>query len=153
MKTETVFVGQAPSRDSEPGQPFSGRSGEKLAGLLSVTKAEFLAKVRRINLIERYPGKNGKGDAFPVAEARMKALLLQERYMMRPVRFVLVGKNVARAFGIRRPQYFVHGWFYGPFQGMSWTVVPHPSGVSRWWNDAGNRRKAKRFFTKLRRTM
>jgi hypothetical protein len=36
------------------------------------------------------------------------------------------------------------------FDGRAY-LVPHPSGVSRWWNAASNRRAAKRFGRQLRR--
>lgn len=150
MSVKTVLVGQAPSRTSEPDRPLSGMSGKRLAGLLRMTEAELSASFCRINLVDEFPGKNGKGDAFPAAEARTKALLLMKRYAGRRVTLVLAGKKVAGAFGLRGRDYFERGRFH-EFPNIGFVTVPHPSGVNRWWNDAGNRRKAAKFFAELRK--
>lgn len=149
MKSEIVFVGQAPSKDTVKGEAFSGRSGQTLANLLRMPKAVFLSKVRRINLVDSYPGKKGKGDAFPLPTARMKALLLTERYIRKRALFVFVGKNVAKAFSIKG-EYFESGVVAGR---LRWTLMPHPSGINRWWNEPENRRKAARAFNNIRRKL
>lgn len=57
---------------------------------------------------------------------------------------VLAGKNVARAFGVRAEY---HEWLVSP--GCRAVVVPHPSGVNRWWNSADNREASRVFWTDL----
>jgi len=64
-----LIVGQAPSRDSDPAEPFSGASGARLAALCGLTHAEFLSAFARVNLLSAFPGKASKGDLFPLAEA------------------------------------------------------------------------------------
>lgn len=60
--------------------------------------------------------------------------------------YVLAGKRVAVALGVRAA-YFQRVEFAG-----SWAVVvPHPSGVNRWWNDGQNLGRAKRFLRRLAR--
>lgn len=135
-----LLVGQAPSRDTCGGPPFSGRSGRRLADLAGVKHDELREVFALVNLLDRWPGKNGRGDAFPMGEARAAAARLD---LSKHDVVVLVGKSVARAFGIGEAEYFaerVGGVF----------VVPHPSGVNRWWNDAANEERARRFMEELK---
>ena len=63
--------------------------------------------------------------------------------------FVLfLGRKVAEAFGFdfRRLGYL---WWDGETE---CAVVPHPSGVNRWWNDWHNRTEASAFLCKAERT-
>jgi uracil-DNA glycosylase len=129
MRDQVTFVGQAPSRTSDPRQPLSGRSGRFLADLLGVGMETFL-RYRRVNLLDRWPGKNGKGDAFPVAKAAKRRFR---------GRVVVLGLKTASALGLE-PAYF------SPQTGLNavFVVVPHPSGVNRWWNSSKNRQTARR---------
>lgn len=95
-----LIVGQAPSRKA--GQ-FRGRSGRRLAALLGVEHEKLEVLFDVVNLIPHFPGKDGKGDAFPMNEARDAAKDLD--VWNRPF-VLLVGKQVARACGVARPRYF-----------------------------------------------
>jgi hypothetical protein len=54
---------------------------------------------------------------------------------------LLAGHRVAAAFGVREGylREFV-------LQGVPAAVVPHPSGVNRWWNDPANVARASAFL-------
>lgn len=128
---KALVVGQAPSRDTDGRQPFSGRSGANLASLLGVTQRDLARTVDLVNLLPRWPGKAGKGDAFPAAEARAAAAMLAA--VAPHDRVVLCGAAVVRAFGLR----------IDPLErvtrsGRVLLHLPHPSGVNRWWNDEAN---------------
>lgn len=77
-----------------------------------------------------FPGKNGKGDAFPRATVLPRL----------PATAVLLGRSVARAYGHDAP------WFeWRPVGRKLVAAAPHPSGISHFWNDPRNTRRARRF--------
>lgn len=55
---------------------------------------------------------------------------------------LLAGKGVARAFGVGDARFFE--WL--DLGGAMVAVIPHPSGISHWWNAPANRKKAARFM-------
>lgn len=127
-----VLVGQAPSRGSDPKRPLSGRSGEFLS-LLAGFPVRRRFELR--NLLDVFPGKKGKGDAFPLWKARLAAWELTKKLKGR--RVVLLGQNVARAFGMARRGLF--HWEPGPWPIRETAVFPHPSGINLFWNSPVNR--------------
>ncbi len=139
-----LIVAQAPSSGSDPKEPLSGASGRRLALLCGVDHAAFLAAFERRNLIDHYPGKLGKGDAFDKVAARFAACNLTARLGQR--RTVLLGGNVARAFHFDHP---VLTWVDEVGDDALVALCPHPSGVNRWWNDPRNVRRARRFWRDL----
>lgn len=139
-----VLLGQGPSRTGASGEPFRGRSGQRLADLAGLTLDEFLDRVEAANLLTEFHGKqrNGKGDLFPRrrAERAAKALLP----LLRGRLILAAGKEVAAALGAS-PTYFEER-----IMGSCLIVtIPHPSGVNRWWNLAENRRRAERELRRL----
>jgi len=136
MGPMATIVGQAPGRRGGP--PLRGPCGARLARLAGLSGVDELARRHELaNLLPRFPGKRGKGDAFPPAEARRAAHGVRPKH--RDV--LLLGRHVARAFGVDRP--FFEWWDLGRWRVA---VVPHPSGVSRWWNDSANRARAAAFL-------
>lgn len=130
-----LVVGEAPGR----------RSGGVLEGY--ERKLSGLSSLRRVNLVETYPGPApSKGALFPAHEAARAAIRLDRR-TDRGTSFVLVGRRVAAAFGFRRHEYDMFDWFARG--GRSFVVVPHPSGVNTWWNDPAHREIARRFMAGL----
>jgi uracil-DNA glycosylase len=137
-----LFVGQAPSRETDLKPPFTGKCGRFLAELLGTTQEQMLLDHDFINVLDRWPGKGIGGDKFPMREARVaadqKLLLLRDRHA------VLLGANVARAFGIAS---FCYGNWYNICRKLddrivvvaTVTIVPHPSGVNRYYNDPTKR--------------
>lgn len=106
----------------------------RLAGLAGYE--ELASRARLVNLLPAFPGKNGKGDAFPVGTARLVA----ERMRLRGL-VLLAGRNVGEAFGLAAD------YFEWRRRGATrYVVIPHPSGVSRWWNDPRNVIRASAFL-------
>lgn len=139
-----LIIGQAPGPKTDPAEPLSGPSGRRLAALCELSLDDFLACFQRVNLMNRFPGKAGKGDAFRIDRARRAALRLSQSFGGRKV--VLLGNHVARAFEvlpISPPGAFMPMW------GGLVTIFPHPSGISRWWNDPKNVRLASQFWRML----
>lgn len=130
---KVVVVGEAPGRGGGP--PLGGRVGARLSGLLGAD----VSKVARLaNLLDAWPGRStGKGAGFPIDDARRAAAAMQLGTSA-----LFLGKRVARAFGIRSPDYFR---IYG-VRGARVAVFPHPSGVNRFWNDPRNERVAMLFI-------
>ncbi len=144
-RVNPLLIGQAPSRTGDPSQPLRGYCGMKLASLFGISTASYLKRFDRNNLINHYPGKNGKGDFFDLLEARDRAIDTTIMIAIIPRPYVLlIGRNVARAF--RKNQRYFERF---DLHGSPAYVVPHPSGISRWWNEPGNRAKAQRFFKRL----
>lgn len=135
-----ALVGEAPSRSSGPDPFVGGRSGRRLREL-----GLDLDAVALYNLLPAWPGSAGKGSRFRVPDARGPALELLPA-LAAHARVVVAGKRAAAALGFREP-YLV--WAEGPTGGR-WAVLPHPSGVNRWWNDGDNVDAAARFLRKLR---
>ena len=148
-----VLVGQAPSRSGDPTRPLAGGPvGKKLAALFGATLDEYVERTERHNLLGKWPGRAGKGDCFPMSRAKQAAGVLCEALGGRDV--IFVGKNVAAAFGIRKATYLSWALFCDEASGASFeaAVVPHPSGINRWWNDPKNRRAARAFMRRAWRS-
>lgn len=108
---------------------------------------EFAMKTLHVNVLGAYPGRAGKGAAFPLELARPATDRFEEFLKHRDhiELMLLAGGRVAKAFDIKDVEYFKGtNW-----RGFATVVVPHPSGVSTWWNGAGNRTRAKKFMEGL----
>lgn len=147
-----LFIGQAPSRDSDPLRPFSGRCGKFLAELLDTTQEDMLEQHDFLNVLDEWPGKGVGGDRFPIlvamAAARRKVPQLRGRTV------VLLGANVARAFGAKNFQYLqfyrlLNPENYADVLSQKMCVVPHPSGINRWYNRRENRDIVSKFLREL----
>lgn len=138
-----ILVGQAPAKSSEG--ILMGRAGARLARLMGIPEGEYAARFRRMNLLPEWPGKSGKGDAFDLPAAR--SVVAQLAPSWQGSRLVLLGGAVCAALGHRG------GLFeWAPdTRGFLACRVPHPSGISRWWNDPSNARRASDFFRALAR--
>ena len=145
-----IFVGQSPSKRAAPtDEPFSGKSGAAVADLMGITPAEFRAAFTRVNLIPSYLGKNGRGDKFDAALARPVAATLAADP---DARLVLLGKNVARCFAVdkRRTMAAIAPLTWERLaSGATAIVLPHPSGLNRWYNVAANKTRAREFLRSL----
>lgn len=147
-----TFVGQAPSRETDGKPPFTGKCGRFLAELLGTTHKQMLLDHGFLNVLDHWPGASIKGDKFPIPEAKIAAKRKLEQLRGRVV--VLLGHNVARAFGCEKFAYFQ--WFeirspenHEDVVVPLLTVVPHPSGTSRWYNSEENRMVAGKFLRTL----
>lgn len=142
-----LLIGQAPGRRTDPEEPLSGRCGARLADLCGVELPEFMERFERVNLLDRFPGKAGKGDKFPIDKARKAAIDVLLFNPVRDRRVVMLGGNVAKAFGFPASE----PMFWSRVDGAAFWVAffPHPSGVNRWFNEPSNVSKARRFWTAL----
>jgi uracil-DNA glycosylase len=137
------IVGQAPGERAKGEGAFDGPgSGHRLADLMGLSPDDLLRLTTRVNLLDDFPGKAGRGDRFPIREARAGARKLL-REIPREADVLLAGGNVARAFGLRG-----HGWLVWEqgAPGRRHAVVPHPSGINRWWNEPANEARARVFL-------
>lgn len=149
MTASILLLGQAPSRTSGH-MPLDGRSGQRLADLSGLDDVADVFAVG--NLLAFYPGrKRGEGDAFPLDLARRNALAMMET-LLEFHAIVLLGRNVARVFGAEKRPYFewdsglrLQGWCLP----TPTAVFPHPSGVSRFWNESENVENASEFMRRL----
>lgn len=142
-----LIIGQAPARTDDPRHPLSGRTGKRLADMMRIPMIDFLNGFDRANLINHWPGSaKGGGDLFDIAEAARSAVALRE--IVRAYRFVLLlGNGVAEAFRYDDGKFrWVTKW-----NGYKMAMMPHPSGISRWWNSGENRGVAGRFLQELYR--
>jgi hypothetical protein len=94
-----------------------------------------------VNLLDKWPGKDGKGDAFDMDAARVKAEELTLELMTQEARFILLmGRKVERAFGWSGLKYLESNIWHS----HDVILFPHPSGVNLWWNEEDNRGAARK---------
>lgn len=115
-----IVVGEAPG-------PEKGgvTSSDRLAALVSESPEEMAEHIIWLNL---WPTPASD----PVRYARFIARGAEPEDLI-----VLLGRKVAKVFGLDdHPPLdaVVKGGGYGP----TYLLLPHPSGVNRWWNDRDN---------------
>lgn len=147
------LIGEAPARimDGRIVPAFSSRSGQRLSELVDEDVTEAF---HTHNLLERWPGSAGKGSRFPIEHARNAASkwALHRRRDIEGNLVILVGGRVAEAFRCL-PATPILTWL--PFKNPNvriviprvsarFCIIPHPSGVNRWWNVPGNGEKVER---------
>ena len=140
-----LLIGQAPGPRSDPAEPLAGRCGARLALLCGMGQPEFLKRFDRVNLVEKFPGKAGKGDALPMPTPPQIVRLMVE--IMQRRRTVLLGRFVAEMFDEAETPLFKWTEPFGPVSLLA--VAPHPSGISRWFIDPSNLKRARKFWTQL----
>ena len=145
-----LIVGEAPSKNEVTERPLEGRVGRRLADLCGLTLEEFLQHFERINLLHVRQDTREKGFEFDAEAARFEAEQMRNTRMLFAEGRVtlLLGKRVGAAFGCPT-NYFERWWIMN----AEAYVLPHPSGINRWWNDHANEDKAARFMREIvRRT-
>jgi uracil-DNA glycosylase len=140
-----LFVGQAPSRRSD--EPLDGKTGAAIAKLLGIPHVEFLARFQRLNLNRKLVGrsKTGRADPYDRNEGELRAAGIAAS---ETPRIVLLGRHVATSFGLTFDPLMIRREKNLAETINRYLILPHPSGLNRWWNDPRNRRAAQR---KLRR--
>lgn len=154
---KTILLGEAPGRGFDDQPAFSSRSGQRLSELLGVD-------VRQVfkcqNLLPAWPGKgSSKGAAFPAVEARQAAEQFMQRLCLasmdregRDRRIILAGTRVAKAMRVRPGVPILTWTSFWVGSTTHWcgdhefAVLPHPSGVNRWWNDPACVERARQFL-------
>jgi len=151
-RREVLVVGIAPSRAAGAGRALVGSaSGAHLEALLGLQRGELGHVADTANLHPEYPGpaRGGNGDAEPAADCVRDAARRLD--LAGYSRVIICGRAVAEAFGLD----------YAPLaraelRGVPALIVPHPSRVSRWWNDGANAQSAReslRSFAPLERRL
>lgn len=139
-----LIIGEAPSKNEFPPTPIEGRIGRRLASYAGLSFEEFLTRFDRVNLLSVRQDTAEKGFTFDRVAALESWRIIARR--IKPGQTVLLlGKRVADAVGCVN-DYFEPCRLVG---GITLYVVPHPSGVSRWWNDEKNKERMRGFMTEL----
>jgi hypothetical protein len=125
--------------------PFYGATGQKIAQLLDIEPWQSIFYLFDFkNLLNQWPGyrKISKGDNFPMSRAQEAAFQLAPQLRGRIV--VMCGRLVEKAFGEPAVPFFT--WVPGDFKHA---VIPHPSGMNRFWNIPENVDHARKFLRSL----
>jgi uracil-DNA glycosylase family 4 len=142
-----MVIGQAPGHRSVANElPFGGPGGRVLQKWLELAgfppgylhEHTYLTSLTRCD-----PGKNSRGEGdrrpSPVEVALCRPFLLAELRLVQPRIVLLLGSMAIKAFfGKVRLEEVI-----GTAQvrdGAHYLPLPHPSGVSRWLNEASHRR-------------
>lgn len=138
----TFFIGEMPGGKEVEGKPAfdKGFSAMRLSKLMDCPDVEeFKRKYYRMNVFESI-------QEWDADEARVWAALFCSM-ANRPTTAILCGAKVHAAFGLvmRRPFEVVRRGY------IQLVLMPHPSGLNRWWNDPANVELAKRELSKYRR--
>lgn len=157
-----LIVGQAPGRT--PGEPLAGRVGRRLAALCGLTERTYLEAFDRMNVLEEWPGKAGRGDTFrlvdaiPAARQRVLPLLPERTHVVLlggaalAVERALTQAGHSDARDLSWARFVWHHVRIGVRSTVALTCCPHPSGASQWWNKPENVQEARRFWTELTRS-
>jgi uracil-DNA glycosylase len=144
---KVLIVGQGPGKNHNGDKALAGSnrgSGVNLAKLCGISHEELLQRCTTVNLLSRWYGSNGKGDQFPLKLAKRKAVKMWIEFFEHD-NILLLGNNVAKAFETKAS---ILEWI--PLHGgMRFAIIPHPSGINRWYNSANNRKRAKIFLREL----
>lgn len=153
-RPDFAFVGEAPGPNSAIG--FRGHSLKRLVVLTGMLDLE--ARSRFVNLLKKFPGyagkkgRGGKGAKFPLDRARRWTSFVSSclNAAPKPRVVVLLGRRVARAYHLEKQPFFEetkllsHAW-------PRVVVIPHPSGVNRFWNSVDNVLELQRAMRRLAR--
>lgn len=161
-----LLIGEAPARTTpNDWPPFYGqkRSGRILWELgFRVTRRGSIqdlagrapGNVDAVNLLDEYPGRR-----WPAVRARAVATEAlfgvastaeptpASRMLAGRSHVILVGRNVARAFGALECWDFFEWFRLLPCDEPLCAIMPHPSPLNRWWNDPKHMAKARAWST------
>lgn len=151
-----LLVGQAPGPvERVSRKPFSGRAGKELDRWMLRAGFESAEEFRRVTyiaaLMRCFPGRNSRGNGDlrppPRGVANCAHWLDAELALLRPRVLILVGQMaIVRFLGPGSLESRV-GETFGTQPVM--VPLPHPSGQSRWLNDAANRERLTRALTHI----
>jgi len=105
-----------------------------------------ISQMEIVKVLDYWPGRSGKGSAFPRQEARERAQVIWDEHPLKR-RFLFIGIRTAQSFRIWAPD--IAEWF--DHRGRRVAVLPHPSGVNTiWWNQPENREMVREFMGTVR---
>jgi hypothetical protein len=124
-----LIIGECPgpnTRSTLPMFPYPKNSaGGRLLKMSRLPVGVYLGKIKRQNLIEHHCPSS----EWPKFEAATRARAIAELLTNSQTRVLLLGKKVGEAFGFSR--FFI----LQEILGSAYTCIPHPSGLSREYND------------------
>lgn len=151
-----MLIGQAPGHLSvAQGQPFSGPSGRILDGWLqragfapgALRHEVYLSAITKCDP-GKHPTGNGDRKPSPAEIALCRPFLERELELVRPRVLLLVGGLAIESFlGAARLDDVVGQAFER--SGVHLLPLPHPSGVSRWLNEAEHQALVTRALARL----
>ncbi|MGH2442045.1 MAG: uracil-DNA glycosylase family protein [Chloroflexota bacterium] len=141
-----MLIGQAPGiTELQVRRPFQGRAGKELfrwMASIGIGEDEFRSQVYMTAITKCFPGKtpNGSGDRRPsTREIELcRPWLEQQLALLRPRCLLLVGGLAIERYFPKRALTDLIGT-RKEVNGVVYIPLPHPSGASRWLNDAGNK--------------
>lgn len=153
-----LLIGQAPGlRATITDRPFAGAAGEKLRAWFEsggIPRADFWRKIQFAAVTRCYPGRlpGARGDRVPTPaeQALCRPWLDDLRAIQRPEVVLLVGLLAIRTALGPVPSLSVVVGSATVRDGVRYLPLPHPSGVSRWLNDAPNVAAVERAMGHLR---
>lgn len=129
-----LIVGECPGKNTRSTLPMfpypANSSGGRLLKMSKLPVGVYLGKIRRRNLIEHHH------EVWPVHEAEKLAAGIVDELADTGTHVLLLGKRVGVAFG--SPGFFRHTELKGSF----YANIPHPSGLSREYNNPTKRAAA-----------
>ncbi len=131
-----LIVGEAPSKNEVTERPIEGRIGRRLARCCGLTLEEFIERFDRVNLLHVRQDTKEKGFEFDRYAGIAAARTLFNAFYPGQ-RVLLLGHRVRDSFGVVNKEYFEE-FYLGSAKAY---VLPHPSGVNRWWNDVENEKR------------
>lgn len=127
-----VVFGESPGPRTDPRRPLYPHtpltSGGRLATLLGLTRREYALRTTRYNAL----AEEDKPLTLESARQRVGQIVRHHLHADPQTKFIVLGKRALAC--MPRP---VRGTEYCAVNG-SFLVVPHPSGVNRWYNSALN---------------
>lgn len=157
-----VMVGQAPSAagSHDPRHALTGAPMRRLFRASGLELMQYVRTFERHNLVPtwmgyRKAGDPGSGSLFDLSEAAVTARKLADR-LAGGRRLLCWGKDVMKAFvGPHRCHMTPLTWYREEIEGfdnsyeVDCAIIPHPSGLNRWWNDLANVEAAGEFLRGL----
>jgi uracil-DNA glycosylase len=146
--------GQAPGQlEGEQRLPWRGRAGRTLRRWLEMDEDEFYSTFYCASVTRCYPGRSPSGDGDRPPTGREQELCsFWREWELRLIRPELVlavgGLSAKRLLGVSN----LAGWIgiRHDLDGAVAIPLPHPSGTSRWLNDAGNRERLREALAVVR---
>lgn len=93
-----------------------------------------------VNVLDHWPGRSGKGDAFPKSQIPDGLRKMVAAYPA----IIFVGRGVADRFKFNPSEYLT--WYSYPRGRRTAAILPHTSGVNQWYNDPQNVKDAQMFL-------